>query len=80
MVQLYDYQEQALDHLRDGCVLCGKVGSGKSLTSLFYYICNHSDKSLYIIIVAKKRDDKEWQRDFELLGIKYINWTFTISR
>lgn len=72
MVQLYDYQEQALDHLRDGCVLCGKVGSGKSLTGLFYYIRNHSDKPLYIITVAKKRDDKEWQRDFELLGINGV--------
>ena len=30
---------------------------------------NHIDKPLYIITVAKKRNDREWHRDFEALGI-----------
>lgn len=36
---LYDYQQDAVDRLRSGCILCGGVGSGKSRTSLAYYFC-----------------------------------------
>lgn len=69
MIELYTYQRKAVDRLHNGSVLCGKVGSGKSLTGLFYYMENHIDKPLYIITVAKKRNDREWHRDFEALGI-----------
>lgn len=69
MVELYDYQKEALTRMRDGSILCGKVGSGKSLTGLTYYLENHKDKPLYIITIAKKRDDKEWHDDLTLLGI-----------
>lgn len=69
MIELYPYQQKAVDRLHNGSVLCGKVGSGKSLTGLFYYMENHIDKPLYIITVAKKRNDREWHRDFEALGI-----------
>lgn len=68
-IELYDYQRRAVDSMHNGSVLCGKVGSGKSLTGLFYYMENHIDKPLYIITVAKKRNDREWHRDFEALGI-----------
>lgn len=69
MIELYPYQRKAVDRLHNGSVLCGKVGSGKSLTGLFYYMENHINKPLYIITVAKKRNDREWHRDFEALGI-----------
>ena len=72
MIELYPYQRKAVDRLHNGSVLCGKVGSGKSLTGLFYYIENHIDKPLYIITVAKKRNDREWHRDFEALGINGV--------
>lgn len=71
-ITLYDYQEDALKRLKNGNILCGKVGSGKSLTGLTYYMRNHSDKDLYIITVAKKRNDKEWHKDLEMLGISGV--------
>lgn len=38
--ELYPHQVEALKHMHNGCILCGKVGSGKSRTALAYvYIC-----------------------------------------
>ena len=34
---LYDWQLDAVKKMKNGCLLCGDVGSGKSLTSLAYY-------------------------------------------
>ena len=36
-IKLRDYQLEALDKMKNGCILNGGVGSGKSLTSLAYY-------------------------------------------
>lgn len=36
-IQLRDYQLDAVKRMKNGCILCGGVGSGKSLTSLAYY-------------------------------------------
>lgn len=60
--------------MKNGCILCGGVGSGKSRTSLgYYYIQNggklntksyvemKNPKDLYIITTARKRDTKEWE-------------------
>lgn len=73
-IQLYDYQLDAIDRMKNGCVLCGGVGSGKSRTSLAYYykeqggdlksedyIRMKNPKDLYIITTARKRDTKEWE-------------------
>ena len=35
-VKLYDYQVDALARMRNGCILNGGVGSGKSRTSLYF--------------------------------------------
>ncbi len=36
-IRLFDYQLNAIKRMRNGCVLCGGVGSGKSLTAVSYY-------------------------------------------
>jgi hypothetical protein len=36
-IKLYDYQLEAVGRMKNGCILCGGVGSGKSLTALSYY-------------------------------------------
>lgn len=76
MLNLWEHQKQALRRMHNGCILCGGVGSGKSLTGLAYYhlLCGGEmepgfvkmahPKDLYIITTAKKRDSKEWEGDF----------------
>lgn len=76
-LKLYDYQIDAIKKMRNGCILCGGVGSGKSRTSLAYYylemggpmsslmgedyIPMTDPKDLYIITTARKRDTLEWE-------------------
>jgi len=75
---LYKHQRSALERMHDGCILCGGVGSGKSMTGLaYYYICYGGSvdapeyipmdepADLYIITTARKRDTFEW--DGEML-------------
>ena len=63
-------QQEACNKLKDGNILCGSVGSGKSRTSLAYYKKNHSNKKLYIITTAKKRDSHEWEPELILFDIQ----------
>lgn len=73
-IKLKDYQVNAIEQMHNGCILCGGVGSGKSLTGLAYFFkqCGGSfgvgeyvpmtePKDLYIITTAKKRDTLEWE-------------------
>lgn len=62
-MKLYSYQKDALNNMKNGCILCGGVGSGKSITALSYYIKNERKRDLYIITTARKRDDKEWEEE-----------------
>lgn len=76
-VTLRDYQLDAVANMRNGCILNGDVGTGKSRTSIgYYYILNggevntkeykpmkHRPKNLYIITTAKKRDSLEWEEE-----------------
>ena len=78
---LYDYQLEALSKLRNGNILVGGVGSGKSRTAIAYYIrsvggdmegaCGVPEGSpiLYIITTARKRDDREWDFDLAAFGL-----------
>ena len=76
---LYDYQMDAVNNMKNGCILNGGVGSGKSRTALFYYFKEQGGwidengykpmkmrpkpKDLYIITTARKRDTLEWEAE-----------------
>lgn len=78
-LELFDYQLDAINRLHTGSILCGGVGSGKSLTSLGYYylkqggslstltggkfVSMKKPKDLFIITTARKRDDLEWDKE-----------------
>lgn len=73
-ISLYDHQKSAIKRMRDGCILNGGVGSGKSLTGLYYYFSQHGGgidpfipmkkpRDLYIITTARKRDTRDWENE-----------------
>lgn len=62
-IELLEHQKAAVEKMHNGCILCGGVGTGKSLTSLAYYKENEGDKDLYIITTARKRDSNEWTHE-----------------
>lgn len=75
-INLRDHQMDAVKRMKNGCILCGDVGSGKSRTALaYYYILQGGEigtdeyvpmddvdiRDLYIITTARKRDTYEWE-------------------
>lgn len=73
-ISLRPHQQEAVGKMKNGCILVGGVGSGKSRTSLaYYYICQggiigtenyvymKKPKDLYIITTARKRDELDWE-------------------
>lgn len=74
-ISLRDYQLDAVKRMKNGCILNGGVGSGKSRTALAYYYVQNGGEigadeyvpmndpplDLYIITTARKRDTKEWE-------------------
>ena len=63
----------AVKRMKNGCILNGGVGSGKSRTGLYYYFSQQggskdpdyvpmkNPRDLYIITTARKRDTLEWE-------------------
>lgn len=81
MITLRDDQIEAVNKLRNGNILCGDTGSGKSLVSLAYYykvnggvlhggrmsdILEHP-LDLVIITTAAKRDKGEWESELKAI-------------
>lgn len=77
MIKLYEHQTKAIEKLQSGSILCGGVGTGKSLTSLGFYKKEFGDRDLYIITTAKKRDSLEWVKECNLMkifNVKIDSW------
>lgn len=76
-ITLREDQLDALARMKNGCILDGDVGSGKSITGLAYYYTLNGGKvntgryemmrsaplDLYIITTAKKRNTCEWEEE-----------------
>lgn len=83
-VELGQHQITAIKEMKNGCILKGDVGSGKSRAALGYYttkVCGgilpingrdpvpfKTPKDIYIITTAKKRDDLEWESECSAFG------------
>lgn len=78
-IPLDNDQQDAVSRMRNGCILCGGVGSGKSRTALAYYyneqggniyaddyVYMTNPRDLYIITTARKRDTLEWNGELIL--------------
>lgn len=62
-VGLRPHQEAALRQLKDGSILWGAVGVGKSKVAMAYYTRTWGGEDLYVITTAKVRDSLEWERE-----------------
>lgn len=90
-IKLRPYQTEAVEKMKNGCILCGGVGSGKSITALsYYYIQNggklgdtnaqvnrmRDPKDLYIITTARKRDSHEWDGELSYFMLSQTDNTY----
>ena len=81
MKKLYQHQKTALSSLKNGCILVGGTGSGKTLVGLYYYyeriLGGSTDPltapanavDLFVLTTARKRDERDWQEEILRLGI-----------
>lgn len=82
-IKLYPEQMEAVSKMKNGCILCGDTGSGKTRTSLAYYhqLMGGTLKpftfmkdpiDIYIITSPKKRDSGDWEEEMAMfrLGVK----------
>jgi hypothetical protein len=78
---LMEHQVKALARMHNGCVLTGGVGTGKTITSLFYavekvmggvvgdYGSLKTPKDIYVFTTARKRDTLDWQQQAAKMAI-----------
>lgn len=81
-VKLFKHQSDALQKMKNGCILCGGVGSGKSITSIAYYYTLMGGSlsgspmkkpvPLYIITTARKRDTLEWEGELKRFDLSSV--------
>jgi hypothetical protein len=66
---LASHQKKAIAQMKDGCILWGGVGSGKSRAALAYYTLTDEHEDVYVITTAKKRDSLDWEHEALKFGI-----------
>ena len=84
MIELYPEQLDAVEKMKNGCILCGGTGSGKTITSLAYFHRVNGGKldpykfmknppDLYIITTPKKRDSGDWEDEMSYFHLGTID-------
>lgn len=67
--ELRPHQVEALKQMKDGSILWGGVGSGKSRVAVAFYELHHDHQDVYVITTAKKRDSKDWEGEFARITV-----------
>ncbi len=85
--QLKPHQKKAVEEIRNGSIVCGGTGTGKSITALAYFyvrVCHAVEwadggygpmtepMDLYIITTATKRNKGEWEKECERFDFEGI--------
>jgi len=81
MIVLRADQEKAVRQLKNGSILLGDTGGGKTYTALEYMKrrCEFKPRNLHIITTARKRDSGDWS-EAELFGFSSTGFpTYTVD-
>ena len=69
MIELMPHQKKAVLEMRNGCILKGATGSGKTITALAYYSDCETVERLIVITTAMKRESGDWQAEARYFGL-----------